>query len=79
MNMVVFQNKIIYMPYMPPFARRERIEDYRTECGPVKRREERIDSLDGTRISLIVGELPHAGPEIEDGREGKILVLYFQG
>jgi hypothetical protein len=37
--MVVFQNKIIYMPGLPPNARRERIEDYKNQCGGIEWRE----------------------------------------
>jgi uncharacterized protein len=37
--MVVFQNKIIYMPGLPPNARRERIEDYKNQCGGIQWRE----------------------------------------
>lgn len=33
--MVIFQNKIIYMPGLPPNARGERIEDYKNQCGGV--------------------------------------------
>ncbi|KAK5719453.1 hypothetical protein LTR15_007977 [Elasticomyces elasticus] len=55
---VVFQEKIIYMPYMPPFARSEKIADYAASCRPVEWREEKIRSIDGTGISLCVGKLP---------------------
>lgn len=37
--MVVFQNKIIYMPGLPPNARGERIEDYKNQCGGIQWRE----------------------------------------
>ncbi|KAK1063360.1 hypothetical protein LTR12_007417 [Friedmanniomyces endolithicus] len=75
---VVFQEKIIYMPYMPPFARSEKIADYAASCRPVEWREERIRSIDGTKISLCVGSVPNARqglPEVE--RE--VVICYFQG
>src|ERR1700744_6107699 len=30
--MVVFQNKIIYMPSVPPFSRSEKVSDYASQC-----------------------------------------------
>lgn len=81
-NMVIFQNKIIYMPNMPPFARSDKIEDYQKECGPVIWREERIKSLDGTRLALCIGEVGR--PNAIESRDtpssrSPILMLYFQG
>lgn len=74
-NMVVFQNKIIYMPYMPPFARSEKIEAYQSESGPVDWHEERIVAADGTSLSLCVGELPLKAELPSE----ELLLLYFQG
>lgn len=74
--MVVFQNKIIYMPSMPPFSRSESIVDYEQQCKPVEWREERIRSADGTEIALAVGSAPSPA-SIEAGRQ--LVVLYFQG
>ncbi|KAF4634082.1 hypothetical protein G7Y89_g4029 [Cudoniella acicularis] len=51
--MIIFQNKIIYMPGLPPNSRRETISEYHNQCGGIQWREERIKSLDGTRISLV--------------------------
>ena len=86
---VLFQDKIIYMPYMPPFARSERIEDYAASCKPVEWREERIRSLDGTKISLCTGHIPRANKHgireggqtaaDMDGKRKHIVICYFQG
>ncbi|TVY54294.1 Monoacylglycerol lipase ABHD12, partial [Lachnellula suecica] len=73
--MVVFQNKIIYMPGLPPNARREKIDDYRRQCGGVEWREEKIRSLDGTLISLCVASVD--GGEVDEGLR-RVYVLYFQ-
>ena len=74
--MVLFQNKIIYMPSVPPFARGEKLKDYVTSCFSVVWQEERITSLDGTRLSLCVSNgLQAAGC----GHKSTINVLYFQG
>jgi len=48
--MIFFQNKIIYMPSMPPLARKEKIQDYDKECRPVVWREERIRSGTGWKL-----------------------------
>ncbi|PVH77356.1 alpha/beta-hydrolase [Cadophora sp. DSE1049] len=73
--MVLFQNKIIYMPGLPPNARRETIAEYRHQCGGIEWREERIRSLDGTRISLCVTSVNDF-----DACEGRMVyILYFQG
>jgi len=74
--MIVFQNKIIYMPGLPPNARWEKIEDYKSQCSRVEWREEQIRSLDGTRISLCVASVTN-GMVSED--MNTIYVLYFQG
>ena len=86
MIMVLFQDKIIYMPGMPPFARSEKIEDYSKECKPVEWEEKHIKSLDGTKIALCIGHIPQAinGRRSEAGvtRESKakeVVIGYFQG
>ncbi|KAF4121726.1 Alpha beta superfamily hydrolase [Geosmithia morbida] len=72
--MVLFQNAIIYNPFMPPNARSMRIADVARECRGIRWREERIRSLDGTEIALCISE-------DETSRAGvtPVYVLYFQG
>lgn len=83
--LVVFQNKIIYMPSVPPFSRSEKIEDYAALCRPVVWREERIKAADGTKLALAVGEIPNMGkgPDVgmskEVGKRRRVVILYFQG
>ncbi|KAI0169152.1 alpha/beta-hydrolase [Hypoxylon sp. FL1284] len=55
--MVTFQNKIIYMPGLPPNARRERIDDYVKLCGGLRWREERLRAADGTDLALCVTDV----------------------
>ncbi|RMY62413.1 hypothetical protein D0865_00424 [Hortaea werneckii] len=86
---VIFQEKFIYMPYMPPFARSEKIEDYKASCKPVEWVEERIRSLDGTKISLAIGRVTgdegssqrHTALEkaTHITRRKEVIVCYFQG
>ncbi|KAK0124070.1 hypothetical protein ONS95_009056 [Cadophora gregata] len=73
--MVLFQNKIIYMPGLPPNARRETIAEYRTQCSGIEWREEMIRSLDGTRISLCVASVN----DFDVCNERIVYILYFQG
>ena len=76
--LVVFQNAIIYNPFMPPNARGMRIEDFARECGRVQWREERIRSLDGTEIALCVSQdADHAVARVAPTRQ--VYILYFQG
>jgi pimeloyl-ACP methyl ester carboxylesterase len=75
--MVLFQNKIIYMPSLPPGSRRERLEDYSKTWAGVSWKETKIKSLDGTKLSVAV-----AHPEISSAAQvnrKKVVVLYFQG
>ncbi len=73
--MVLFQNKIIYMPSVPPFSRREKIADYVNICRPVVWEEKRIRSIDGTEIALCVGGIKN----VEASSNKEVIVLYFQG
>ena len=76
--MVVFQNKIIYMPGVPPFARQEKIHDYAASCRPIVWREERISTADGKDIALCIGHLDEPAHLGQDKRP-QVVVLYFQG
>lgn len=73
--MVLFQNKIIYMPGLPPGARQEKIQDYAKQCGSIRWEEKHIRSLDGTDIALCIGT---SRSESLPGTK-HIVVLYFQG
>ncbi|KAM3077902.1 hypothetical protein ACMFMF_004320 [Clarireedia jacksonii] len=75
--MITFQNKIIYMPGLPPNARQETIANYQKECLGIQWREEKIKSTDGTSISLCVAEV-NAGTKEKSPRK-TIYILYFQG
>jgi hypothetical protein len=75
--MVLFQNKIIYMPGLPPNARRETIADYKNQCGKIEWTEERISSLDGTSISLCLASVDSGSKYSQ--QPCRIYILYFQG
>jgi uncharacterized protein len=76
MMMVIFQNKIIYMPSVPPFSRSENVCDYAAQCRPVAWVEHDLRAADGTALKLLEGSL--ASPEnVED--HGHVVIVYFQG
>ena len=78
--LVLFQNKIIYMPSVPPFSRSEKIEDYAAHCRSVRWQEKRIKSADGVEIALAVagihGSKGESNPEIAPKH---VAIIYFQG
>jgi pimeloyl-ACP methyl ester carboxylesterase len=76
--MVLFQNKIIYMPSLPPGSRREKLEDYSKTWAGVSWEEQKIKSLDGTKLSVAVAH-PETSPAATQVRRKKVIVLYFQG
>ena len=72
--MVLFQDKIIYMPYIPPFSRSEEIGIYQAQCGPVSWESKHIKSLDGTNLAICVGKV--SGNETQTRQ---VILCYFQG
>ncbi len=74
--MVVFQNKIIYMPSVPPFSRSEKVSDYAARCRPVEWIERDLKAVDGTALKLLEGSIVAA--ETSD-RPEHVVVVYFQG
>ncbi|KZF22060.1 alpha/beta-hydrolase [Xylona heveae TC161] len=78
--MVLFQNKIIYMPNIPPFSRQETLEDYKRATSPIEWTEERINSLDGTEIALCIGEHPGCIANSQGANiQRHVVIVYFQG
>lgn len=77
--MIVFQNKIIYMPGLPPNARSERIETYEKECTGVRWRAERTRAEDGTDIALAVGDVTVLDGKASSEPSSHLYILYFQG
>jgi hypothetical protein len=74
--MVVFQNKIIYMPSVPPFSRSERVGDYEAQCRPVVWAEKDLKAADGTALKLLEGSIIASGDSDE---AEQVVVVYFQG
>ncbi|KAG9569423.1 putative alpha/beta superfamily hydrolase, partial [Aureobasidium melanogenum] len=76
--MILFQNKIIYMPSLPPGSRREKLEDYSKTWAGVSWEERNIKSLDGTKLSVAIARLEDSSTVTRDKRK-RVVVLYFQG
>jgi hypothetical protein len=74
--MIIFQNKIIYMPSIPPFSRSEKVADYATQCRPIVWIEHAIKAADGVGIKLLEGT---AYPFGSSGKGQNVVALYFQG
>ncbi|GAB1199582.1 hypothetical protein APSETT444_008936 [Aspergillus pseudonomiae] len=55
---VVLQDKLLYLSWLPPLARSEKIADYEAECRPVQWTEKQIRSLDGTKLAGNGGSTP---------------------
>ncbi|KAI0200849.1 Alpha/Beta hydrolase protein [Astrocystis sublimbata] len=77
--MVVFQNKIIYMPGLPPNSRRETIHDYKDRLVGIDWREERIRAADGTDLALCVTDLQLGSKNDLRPPAAVFYILYFQG
>ncbi len=76
---VIFQNKIIYMPGIPPFSRSEKLEDYSNRCRPVIWQERTITTTDRVNIKVLIGDLPYENSATPNGRERHVITVYFQG
>ncbi|KAG2163303.1 hypothetical protein VTO58DRAFT_110813 [Aureobasidium pullulans] len=76
--MVLFQNKIIYMPSLPPGSRREKLEDYSKTWAGVSWEERQIRSLDGTKLAVAIAR-PEESSAAAHNKRKQIVVLYFQG
>jgi hypothetical protein len=74
--MIIFQNKIIYMPSVPPFSRSEKVSDYSAQCRPVVWREHTIGTADGVAIKLLEGSAPGSNTSAGGNH---VVVVYFQG
>ena len=76
--MVIFQNKIIYMPSVPPFSRSETIEDYTKQCGGITWKEKRIKAADGVDLALAVASVDGITDEVRK-EASHIAIVYCQG
>ncbi|KAL4893610.1 Alpha/Beta hydrolase protein [Aspergillus ambiguus] len=74
---IVMQDKLLYLSWLPPFARSETVEDYMAECKPVQWVEKHFHSLDGTKLAVCEGRMPNV---ISSGSNRRsVVICYFQG
>ncbi|KAJ5084497.1 hypothetical protein NUU61_009076 [Penicillium alfredii] len=82
---IVMQNKLLYLSWLPPFSRSDKISEYESECKPVRWQEKRIRSLDGTKLAVCEGHIPVQDQRQKpiDSREKmkkkSVVICYFQG
>ena len=76
--MVAFQNKIIYMPSVPPFSRSEKVAEYATQCKPVQWNEHDIRAVDGTALKILEGSIDRPHAQVQSCTK-RLVVVYFQG
>ncbi len=83
--MVIFQNKIIYMPSVPPFSRSEKIADYAPQCRGLKWEERRTRAADGVDIALAVTSVNGTRENNDESAKeapsssSQVAIVYFQG
>ena len=79
--MVIFQNKIIYMPALPPNARLETISDYTSKCGGLQWEERRTRASDGTNLALCVASVYSGNSTAEPSHSPPtpVYILHFHG
>ncbi|RHZ63426.1 uncharacterized protein CDV56_104623 [Aspergillus thermomutatus] len=80
---IVMQDKLLYISWLPPFARSEQISDYAGECKPVRWEEKQIRSLDGTKLAVCEGHIPDTHRSSRKphapARKKLVVICYFQG
>ena len=77
--LILFQNKIIYMPSIPPFSRSERLSDYQRLCKPVNWQQHYIISSDNVRLSVLTGEISRVLANSSYKDKHSTVIIYFQG
>ncbi|KAK5171007.1 lipin Ned1 [Saxophila tyrrhenica] len=77
--MVVFQDKIIYMPNMPPFSRSETMEEYLPQCQPVDWKMQHVKSKDRTKLAVCCGSMASTSKTLDDASRTRVVICYFQG
>lgn len=79
---IVMQNKLLYLSWLPPFSRSDTIAEYEAECKPVQWQEKRIRSLDGTKLAVCEGHIPvNENQKSDNGAKNtrSVVICYFQG
>ncbi|KAL3465202.1 Alpha/Beta hydrolase protein [Aspergillus heterothallicus] len=75
---IVLQDKLLYLSWLPPLSRSESIADYAGEFRGVQWTEKSIRSLDGTKLALCEGRFP-TKPASPPRPNKSVVICYFQG
>lgn len=79
---IVMQDKLLYLSWLPPFSRSEQISDYASACLPVRWTEHTIRSLDGTKLTVCQGYIPATSNHAREKqmvKKNPVIICYFQG
>ncbi|KAL4783454.1 Alpha/Beta hydrolase protein [Aspergillus varians] len=84
---VVLQDKLLYLSWLPPLSRSENISDYTREFRGVQWTEKSMRSLDGTKLALCEGRFPldpaqghrQSQEKEKEKKKKSVVVCYFQG
>lgn len=55
--LIAFQNKLIYLPYIPPGARNESLKDYQPQLLGFDWKTTEVKTRDGKRLGTCVAEI----------------------
>ncbi|KAL4943454.1 Alpha/Beta hydrolase protein [Aspergillus oleicola] len=85
---IILQDKLLYLSWLPPLSRSESIDDYKKEFRGVRWTEKEIRSLDGMRLAVVEGRYG-LSKEVEEGNgernelrrriKKRIIICYLQG
>ncbi|KAL5337449.1 Alpha/Beta hydrolase protein [Aspergillus crustosus] len=86
---IILQDKLLYLSWLPPFSRSDKIEDYQKECAGVNWVEKQIRSWDGTKLVVCEGRVNPGSSLLrrvienesveEKTRKKTVVIAYFQG
>ncbi|KAJ5563782.1 hypothetical protein N7513_000024 [Penicillium frequentans] len=76
---IVMQNKLLYLSWLPPFSRSEQISEYKHECKPVQWAEKRLRSLDGTKLAICEGYIPESPKQVHAKKPKKLVIIWKWG
>ncbi|KAJ5156880.1 hypothetical protein N7492_009683 [Penicillium capsulatum] len=80
---ILMQNKLLYLSWLPPFSRSDAVSEYVSECKPIQWREAQIRSLDGTSLAICEAWAPASqqgtSPVDRQQKRKTVVICYFQG
>jgi len=86
--LIILQNKLIYLPYIPPGARQETIEDYKPQVLGLDWATTEVRTRDSKKLVACVAEIRFQAPCVPQHkltpcrrpiRVSEVVLVYFQG